>query len=64
MYRLTESGIRLGSSLSNVGTNSSYDGSDLAIQYDANADVFGDNSALPATQLTDDFPCRWSSGWD
>lgn len=56
VYRLTESGVRLGSSLSNVGTRSSYDGSDLAIQYDNTPGVFGDNSALPASQLTDAFP--------
>lgn len=56
VYRLTENGIRLGSSLSNVGTRSSYDGSDLAIQYDNDADLFGDNSALPGQQLMDSFP--------
>jgi hypothetical protein len=56
VYRLTESGLRLGSSLSNAGTRSSYDGDDLAIQYDTTPDVFGDNSALPGFQLTDAFP--------
>lgn len=56
VYRLTESGIRLGSFLSNLGTESGYSGRDLAIQYDNNPGVFGDNSALPGEQFTGDFP--------
>ena len=56
VYRLTENGIKLGSGLSNMGTQSNFSGSDLAILYDANPGEFGDNSALPADQLTDAFP--------
>lgn len=56
VYRLTESGIRLGSGLSNMGTRARFTGGDLAIQYDATADEYGDNSALPAVQYTDEFP--------
>jgi len=56
VYQLTESGIRLGSFLSNLGTESSYSGRDLAIQYDENPDIYGDNSALPGSQYTGDFP--------
>lgn len=56
VYQLTDSGVRLGSSISNLGTRSRFTGRDLAIQYDASPDVYGDNSALPAEQFTDDFP--------
>jgi hypothetical protein len=56
VYQLTESGIRIGSSLANLGTDSQYGGRDLAIQYDDQPDVFGNNSALPGNQLTGSFP--------
>ena len=56
VYQLTESGIRLGSGLSNMGTRARYDGPDLAIQYDATPGQYGDNSALPAVEFTDEFP--------
>ncbi len=56
VYRLNESGMRLGFSLSNLGTRAGFSGRDLAIQYDADSDEYGDNSALPAEQLTDEFP--------
>jgi hypothetical protein len=56
VYQLTESGIRLGSSISNLGTPSQFSGRDLAIQYDADPDTYGDNSALPGEQFTDDYP--------
>jgi hypothetical protein len=56
VYQLTESGIKLGSVLTNLGTRSEYSGRDLAIQYDDSPGVFGDNSALPAEQFTGSFP--------
>jgi hypothetical protein len=56
IYRLTEGGLNLGACVNNIGTRTALDGRDLAIQYDADPDVNGDNSALPATQFTDDFP--------
>jgi hypothetical protein len=56
LYRLGDSGVVIGSSLSNVGTRSRFTGRDLAIQYDANEDTNGDNSTLPAEQFTDRFP--------
>jgi hypothetical protein len=56
VYALTESGLQLGAALSNLGTESRYTGPDLAIQYDANPDLYGDNSSLPATQFTEEFP--------
>ena len=55
-YRLTGSGVQLGFSLLNLGTDSRYSGRDLAIQYDNIPDEFGDNSALPGEQLTGEFP--------
>ena len=55
VYRLTADGMMMGFGLSNLGTRSGFDGRDLAIQYDANPDIYGDNSALPAVKATDDF---------
>ena len=56
VYRLTDSGVRLGFSLSNFGARAAFGGRDLAILFDANPDTHGDNSALPGDQSTDDFP--------
>jgi hypothetical protein len=56
VYRLNEKGAILGFCLSDVGPRSRYTGGDLTIRYDADPDVFGDNSALPAEQYTDEFP--------
>jgi len=56
VYRLSENGLKIGASLSNLGTQAGYSGRDLAIQYDANPDTHGDNSSLPAAQRTDEFP--------
>jgi hypothetical protein len=56
IYRVREEGLTIGASLSNVGTRSRYSGRDLAIQYDADSDVFGDNSTLPAEQFTNRYP--------
>lgn len=55
-YRLSDHGAILGASLLHFGTKAQYSGSDLAIQYDADPDRYGDNSALPAGQSTDKFP--------
>ncbi len=56
VYRLSDSGMRLGFSLANIGTQAGFDGRDLAILYDANPGTHGDNSALPGEQSTDEFP--------
>ncbi|TPW17710.1 MAG: hypothetical protein FD129_268 [bacterium] len=56
IYKLSEDGLNLGACVNNLGTRTSLDGRDLAIQYDADPDAHGDNSSLPATQFTDDFP--------
>ncbi len=56
VYRLTGNGATIGFSLSNLGTRGKFSGSDLGIQFDADSDSYGDNSALPAEQSTDEFP--------
>lgn len=55
-YRLSDRGLQLGSSLSNLGTRASFSGRDTAILYDANPDTHGDNSTLPANQFMGEFP--------
>ena len=55
VYALREGGLQMGFSLTNAGTDSRYTGRDLAIQYDATDDIYGDNSALPGEQYTDSF---------
>lgn len=56
IYRLTESGTSIGFCLTNLGTRGRFSGRDLAIQYDEDPDVNGDNSSLPGEQFTDRFP--------
>ena len=55
VYRVPLSGLALGTSLSNLSTRSRFTGRDLALQYDSDPDTHGDNSALPAQQVTGDF---------
>lgn len=55
VYEVASSGLVIGSGISNAGTSARYAGQDLAIQFDDNPDVFGDNSALPGQQSTDAF---------
>ena len=55
-YRLTESGVLMAFSLANLGTRARYSGSGLGIRFDPDPDSYGDNSALPAEQSTDNFP--------
>ena len=55
VYKLSESGAILAFCLSNLGTRASFEGDALDVQYDADPDAYGDNSALPADQSTDEF---------
>jgi hypothetical protein len=55
LYRVSEKGLRIGSSLSNFGTRGAFNGRDLRFTYDASPPTNGDNSTLPATQFTDAF---------
>lgn len=56
LYRLNKQGALLGFSLANVGTQARFTGRDLNFTYDANPDLYGDNSGLPGEQSTDSFP--------
>ncbi len=56
LYRISENGLHIGSSISNIGTKGGFSGRDLAMQYDNDPDRYGDNSALPGERFTDDFP--------
>lgn len=55
-YDVTDRGLKIGASISNFGTKSSFSGRDLSILYDNDPDRYGDNSALPGHRATDDFP--------
>jgi hypothetical protein len=56
LYRLSERGPRIGSSLSNVGTQAHFEGEDLRITWDPDPSRSGDNGTLPAEQFTGNFP--------
>lgn len=55
LYQVSDNGLYLGSSLSNYGTQARFTGEDLRIAYDATPAIHGDNSGLPADNLTDPF---------
>lgn len=56
LYEVTSLGLNIGASLANFGTEAAFGGRDLRIQYDNDPDRYGDNSALPAEQYTEDYP--------
>ncbi len=74
LYRVSENGLRIGSSLTNFGTRGAFDGRDLRFTYDNVPGQNGDNASLPATRYTDSFavpvmfrvglamPYRWGDG--
>lgn len=55
LYRISENGLHIGSSVSNFGTQGRYSGRDLSILYDNDPSRSGDNGALPGTRFTDSF---------
>ena len=55
LYRVSENGLRIGSSLSNFGTRGAYSGRDLSFVYDNVPGQNGDNSTLPGQRFTDSF---------
>ncbi len=55
LYRLSDQGLRIGASLSNVGTQAHFSGEDLRVTFDADPSRSGDNGTLPAEQFTGDF---------
>lgn len=56
LYRVSEEGVRIGASISNLGSSAQFSGIDLATQVDQDPDRYGDNNALPADQYTGEFP--------
>ncbi len=56
LYRVSDDGLHIGASVSNVGTRGKYDGSDLRIEFDRDPAKHGDNSSLPAVQYVEDYP--------
>lgn len=54
-FRLNDAGLLLGSSISNLGTRARFDGRDLAILFDQDPTIQGDNPALPAELFTERF---------
>ncbi len=55
VYRVSDDGLQIGSSISNYGTRARFGGRDLRVQYDNDPDVYGDNSSLPAEQFTEEY---------
>jgi hypothetical protein len=56
VYEASPEGIRIGASMTNLGTDASFSGDDLSVTYDADPDRYGDNGTLPAGQSTYSFP--------
>jgi hypothetical protein len=56
LYRISEDGLRIGASISNLGTNAQFSGRDLVTTFDQDPERYGDNNALPADQATGEFP--------
>ncbi len=55
LYELSADGLRIGASLTNFGTKNHYSGTDMRIRYDLDPSRYGDNSAIPAELVSDDF---------
>ncbi len=55
LFRISDNGLHIGSSLSNFGTQTRFDGRDLRILYDNDPTRYGDNGALPGLRYTDTF---------
>jgi hypothetical protein len=56
LYRISPEGLHIGASISNFGTRGTFDGRDIRVFYDQNAQTYGDNGSLPAQLTTEDFP--------
>jgi hypothetical protein len=56
LYRLSEGGLHIGSSLSNFGTRTRFSGRDLRILYDQDPTRSGDNGTLPGEVFTESYP--------
>jgi long-subunit fatty acid transport protein len=56
VYRISAEGLHIGASISNFGTRTRFDGSDLRILFDQNSSSHGDNGTIPAEISTDTYP--------
>jgi hypothetical protein len=54
LYRVSDGGLELGASLSNLGVGGRFAGRDLRVTYDQDEDQNGDNSSLPAEIFTEE----------
>lgn len=54
LYAVSDGGVELGASLSNLGVGGRFSGRDLRITYDQDPDQNGDNGALPAEIFTEE----------
>ena len=54
-YKVTDSGLMMGASLSNLGVGGRFGGDNLRVTYDQDPTRSGDNGTLPATIFTDRF---------
>jgi hypothetical protein len=55
LYKVTDAGLMMGASLSNLGVGGRFSGDNLRVTYDEDPSRNGDNGALPATVFTDQF---------
>jgi hypothetical protein len=56
LYRVSPTGVHIGASLINFGTNASFSGRDLNITYDQDPTRYGDNGTLPGEKSTGAYP--------
>ncbi len=56
LYRISEDGLHIGASISNLGTRGKFDGRDLRVFYNYDPSTYGHNTALPAELYMEDFP--------
>ncbi len=55
LYRISDRGLRIGASLSHLGTQGRFAGRDLNVVYDNDPSRYGDNGTLPGDMFTSDF---------
>lgn len=55
LYRVRPDGLHIGASMTNFGTDATFDGRDLRIAYDQDPETYGDNGTLPGEKFTGDY---------
>jgi len=67
IYKVTDAGLTMGASLSNLGVGGRFNGDNLAITFDEDPTRHGDNGSIPATIFTDRFGTpvlmRFGAAW-